>query len=611
MASFINTNIASLNAQRNLNSSSAGLTTALQRLSSGMRINSAKDDAAGMSIASRMTGQINGMNQAARNANDGISLAQTAEGALSSITDSLQRIRTLALQSANSTNSSSDRASLDAEVQSQLAEIGRVASTTQFNGLNLLDGTFTNSQFQVGANANQTINVSVSGATTSLLGSYGGTSTAVTATAWDSSTNYVSINGTQVGASVSTGVAGVSAGSALAKANAVNSVTGTTGVTATATTTVTGAAPVAGQTLSNGDLTINGVSVGPVALGTSAIAQSANVVTAINSVTNQSGVTATANSSTGAITLTASDGRDIAISSSTPSASTATKIQNATGLSVGATGAAANVDKLTLSATVCAGTSMTMNGVTFNFTSTGANAATAANVVNVNIGALTATSAATSTSLISAFTDALSNSYTSGALAGMSVTDASGVESFTDSKKGAIATTGHVVATSSGATLGTTATTTAGADATGGTSSLTTTGTVTLSSSAVFTLTGAGTGLAAGGMSTLSPSLTKLSTVSVTSVANSNLAIGIVDAAISQVNSQRATLGAVQNRFTSAINTLQTSSENISAARSRIEDTDFAAETANLTRGQILQQAGTAMLAQANSLPNGVLALLR
>jgi flagellin len=611
MASFINTNIASLNAQRNLSASQSGLTTALQRLSSGMRINSAKDDAAGMSIASRMTGQINGMDQAARNANDGISLAQTAEGALSSITDSLQRIRTLALQSANSTNSASDRAALNAEVQSQLSEIGRVASTTQFNGLNLLDGTFTNSQFQVGANANQTINVSVSGATTSLLGSYGGASTAVTATAWDTTTNFISINGTAVGASISTGAAGGSAGSALAKANAVNAVTSTTGVSATATTSVTGSAPFAGQALNNGDLTINGISVGPISAGSSALNQSANVVTAINSVTNQSGVTATANAATGAITLTAADGKDIAISSSSPTASTATKIQNATGLSVGATGATAQSDILTLSAVVCAGTNMTMNGVTFNFTSSGTNGATAANIVNVNIGAAaTATSAATAASLISAFSEALTDSYTSSALAGMSVTNASGVETFTDSKLGLVTTTGHTLAAASGVTLGA-VTSTAGADASGGTSSLTTTGTVTLSSSAVFTLTGSGTGLASGGMSTLSPSLTKLSTVTVATVTGSNLAIGIVDAAISQVNSQRATLGAVQNRFTSAVTTLQTSSENISAARSRIQDTDFAAETANLTRGQILQQAGTAMLAQANSLPNGVLALLR
>ena len=172
MAQVINTNVASLNAQRNLTSSQSGLATSLQRLSSGLRINSAKDDAAGMAISDRMSTQIRGLNQAARNANDGISLAQTAEGGLGALGESLQRIRELAIQSANSTNSSSDRASLNAEAQSLLSEISRVASTTQFNGLNLLDGTFTSSQFQVGANANQTISVSIGGATTNLLGAY-------------------------------------------------------------------------------------------------------------------------------------------------------------------------------------------------------------------------------------------------------------------------------------------------------------------------------------------------------------------------------------------------------------------------------------------------------
>src|SRR5574340_1216586 len=155
MPAYINTNIASLNAQRNLTGSQGALQTSLQRLSSGLRINSAKDDAAGMAISDRMTSQIRGLNQATRNANDGISLAQTAEGALSEISNNLQRIRELAIQSANSTNSASDRASLDAEVQQLIAEISRVASQTSFNGLNLLDGTFTSQSFQVGANANQ------------------------------------------------------------------------------------------------------------------------------------------------------------------------------------------------------------------------------------------------------------------------------------------------------------------------------------------------------------------------------------------------------------------------------------------------------------------------
>ena len=154
MPQFINTNVSSLNAQRNLNTSQNSLNTSLERLSSGLRINSAKDDSAGLAISERMSSQIRGLNQAARNANDGISLSQTAEGALSEIGNNLQRIRELAVQSANATNTASDRASIQAEAAQLTAEITRVASQTQFNGLNLLDGTFTNQSFQVGANAN-------------------------------------------------------------------------------------------------------------------------------------------------------------------------------------------------------------------------------------------------------------------------------------------------------------------------------------------------------------------------------------------------------------------------------------------------------------------------
>jgi flagellin len=159
VAQVINTNILSLNAQRNLNSSQGALQTSLQRLSSGLRINSAKDDAAGLAISERFTAQIRGLNQAVRNANDGISLAQTAEGAMGEVTNNLQRIRELAVQSANATNSSSDRASLQAEVDQLLAEIDRVAGQTQFNGTLLLDGSFTSAQFQVGANATDIITV--------------------------------------------------------------------------------------------------------------------------------------------------------------------------------------------------------------------------------------------------------------------------------------------------------------------------------------------------------------------------------------------------------------------------------------------------------------------
>ena len=172
MPQIINTNIASLTAQRNLNMSQSALATSLQRLSSGLRINSAKDDAAGLAIAQRFTSQINGLNQAARNANDGISLAQTAEGALSAVTDNLQRIRQLAVQSANATNSLSDRQALDAEAQQLKAEIDRVAQTTTFNGVHLLDGSFSSQDFQVGANAGEVITIaSIANAQASALGS--------------------------------------------------------------------------------------------------------------------------------------------------------------------------------------------------------------------------------------------------------------------------------------------------------------------------------------------------------------------------------------------------------------------------------------------------------
>ena len=159
MAAIINTNVISLNAQRNLNSSQNALATTLQRLSSGLRINSAKDDAAGLAISERMTSQIKGLNQAVRNANDGISMSQTAEGALGEIGNNLQRIRELAVQSRNASNSSSDRTALNNEVQQLKSEIDRVASTTAFNGIKLIDGSFTNQSFQVGANVGETINI--------------------------------------------------------------------------------------------------------------------------------------------------------------------------------------------------------------------------------------------------------------------------------------------------------------------------------------------------------------------------------------------------------------------------------------------------------------------
>ncbi len=385
MAAIINTNVISLNAQRNLNSSQNALATTLQRLSSGLRINSAKDDAAGLAISERMTSQIRGLNQAARNANDGISMSQTAEGALGEIGNNLQRIRELAVQSRNASNSTSDRAALNNEVQQAIAEIDRVASTTAFNGIKLLDGTFNNQSFQVGANVGETIDI------TSLVN---------------------------------------------AQSSAMGSTTSTTanvaGVAATAFTAITA-----------GDLTINGTSVGAVAAGSDAVTQGANIAAAINTVTNTTGVTATADATTGAVSLSNLSGTNTVIAFAGATASTAI-----TGLTAATTTA----------------TTTTVNG-----------------------------------------------------FAGVDIS----------SKWGA------------------------------------------------------------------------------------DVAIASMDSAMSALNAARADLGAYQNRFSSAISNLQTTSENLTASRSRIVDADFAAETATLSRNQVLQQAGTAMLAQANALPQSVLSLLR
>ena len=384
MSSVINTNVSSLNAQRNLSGSQAAYQTALQRLSSGLRINSAKDDAAGLAISQRFTSQINGSDQAARNANDGISLAQTAEGSLSATTDNLQRIRQLAVQSANATNSSSDRAALQTEVSQLKSEIDRVGNSASFNGVKLLDGSSPSFVFQVGANTSSNDTITVSGLQNATLNGLG----SVTA--------------------------------ATAQSSAVSGLT-TTAIAGDATDYIK----------------INGTSVGAIAATGTSGQRAAQTVDAINQIATTTGVNAYIDSATNKIVLSSSAAITVA---------------------VGGTGA----------------------------TGSGLTAAT------------------------------------------------------------------------------TTASTTTG-----------------------------------------------LGTLDVSSFAGAQLAIQQIDSALGQISGARATLGAVQSRFTSVVTNLQSTSENLSSSRSRIQDTDFAAETANLTRASILQQAGTAILAQANSAPNNVLSLLK
>jgi flagellin len=605
MPQFINSNIASLNSQRALNSSQSDLSTSLERLSSGLRINSAKDDAAGLAISDRMTSQIRGMNQAVRNANDGISLAQTAEGALGSTSDNLQRIRELSIQSANSTNTASDRKALNSEVNQLLDEIQRVGVSTQFNGTNLLDGSFQAEQFQVGANANQTIDIGITGATTNLLGAYQSTSTSVTADAFDGDS--FTINDTEIGVSAATSANGFTASSAAAKATAINSKTDETGVTATATNSVTGDAPLAGGSLSNGELVINGVTIGAIAADAVAVTQGRSAATAINAVSNETGVSAEANASTGALTLTAADGRDIAVTTNGTDAATRQSaiqnIQNATGIDASDGVAASDNESVVLTFDAAAeGTGsgitdndkITLGGQTFEFV-TSAGTGTAGSVeVLIGAGGTAADSITALNTAITTETTAGRNSITTSGASATELTLTSNLLG-----EDTIAATGAIAETETNAG-------TLPADDDDG---VTAKGTLTLSSAENFSL--GGSDLALAGLASASPSLTKLESVDISTVAGANSAITVLDGALSQISSQQAELGAIQNRFSSTIDNLAASVENLSSARSQIRDADFAAETAELSRNQILQQAGIAMLSQANSAPQNVLSLLQ
>ena len=616
MPQIINTNIASLNAQRNLNRTQNELSTALQRLSSGLRINSAKDDAAGLAISERFTTQIRGLNQAVRNANDGISLAQTAEGALGEAGNALQRIRELAVQSANSTNSVSDRAALNSEAQQLLSEIQRNAQTTTFNGQRILDGSFSSAQFQVGSEANQTISFSIAGATTNLLGAYQANGVQrVSTTAFDGAN--LSINGVAVATSVATTSAGVTAGSAAAKVTAINAVTTQTGVTATASNTLTGVAPVAGVSLNNGDLVINGVAVGSIASAATAVQQANNAVTAINAVSNQTGVTAEADQSTGVLTLTASDGRDIKIAAGNAGdAQVVTDIFNAVGLDAAteADPTGNNTQTLTISAAdgfvatntaatgeVVVGDTVSIGGLTYEFYDS-AGTYSGSNVgVGVALGG-------TQNDIASALSAAINAQRALGTTTA-SATVATNVVTVTNDKVGN-ETLAYGETLTDGAGIVVESTETTGTDAAGNTA-VTTGGTLTLSSDKNFTFSGTTAQLTAAGLQSASTSLTQLASVDISTVEGANSAITVLDGALAQISTIRADLGAVQNRFESTVANLSAAVENLSAARSRILDTDFAAETAALTRAQILQQAGVSILSQANSLPQLVLSLLQ
>jgi len=497
MSMSINTNISSLTAQRNSSKVSDSLSTAMARLSSGLRINSAKDDAAGLAISERFTTQIRGLNQAARNANDAISLSQTAEGALASVGDNLQRIRELAVQSANATNSTSDRAALQAEANQLISEVQRVGTQTEFNGNKLLDGSFTSKAFQVGANAGETISVnSIVDARTTSLGS-----------------NTLSLNGSKMGAVLATSVANAAA--------AINGVAAETTLTLSTSAGTTGAIA---WNLSDG---------------------AKEIAAAINTASAGVGITATATNS-GVLKNLGGPG-------------VVTMTLNGKAISANVT------DQNDLSSLVSA-INGSGSGVTASFTSSSSKAGITLNTL-----------------------------------------DGANIQIADFNNSGAVKTVDIATYDPTTGTAGTVATLTGGA----ATDSNVITGNVSLSSSkgAISFANATGTTVfsAASGVGTFS----SVAGLDISTAAGATSALGVLDAALAQVNGGRADLGAVQNRFSATISSLQTTSENLTASRSRIQDADFASETAALSRSQVLQQAATAMVAQANQLPQQVLQLLR
>jgi len=493
MPQVINTNILSLNSQRNLNKSQEALQVSLQRLSSGLRINSAKDDAAGLAISERFTSQIRGLNQAVRNANDGISLAQTAEGALSEAGNILQRVRELAVQSANATNSASDRQALQAEVGQLVSELDRISTATEFNGQKLLDGTFGAAVFQVGANANQTIQTTTSNFRTAQYGNYRVEGVASTGT----STQRIAGETLSVSGSLGTLNFDIEAGASAQKiAEDVNAKSDQTGVSAFAKTeqainfSATGAYVL--------DVQSENAQAQQIAFtisGTEGNDGLAGAVTAFNDVASKTGVTARVSEDGSGVVLMNSSGNTITLAEAANNTNTGT-------IQVG-------------EAVIPAGTAGGGGGG--EAPAEGQTGPTGA--VAIITGQVTFDS---------------DKSFSVSGMAGATVMDA-----------------------------------------------------------------------------TVASELNSVANLDISSVEGANLALATVDSALATVSNQRAKFGAIQSRFTSTIANLATNAENLTAARSRVRDADFAQETAELTRAQILQQAGTAMLAQANVAPQNVLSLLQ
>jgi len=531
--SVINTNISAIAAQNSLRVTGLNQATAMERLSSGIRINSAKDDAAGLAISTRMTANIRGISAAIRNANDGISLTQTAEGSLISIGDNLQRIRELAVQSSNTGNNASDRAALNNEAAQLISEIDRIANNTTFNGIKLLDGSYKDQYLQVGAGneANDRIGLSIGDATTPRLGA--ATTASLQGLAITDgkkiTAGALTINGFNVGATTSDGVSvALSEGSAISKANAINAIAAKTGVTASAKASTVTLTAKGVATERDFKFLLNGVVVAGQVEGDGAnVGSASNIAAAINAQTSKTGVFATIGEA-GKYTLTAADGRNIVLSTDTA------LVMKADGFDP------ALADAETLP-TGYVPAKWGSTGIDYN----GETQITSVGWTDLSNGEPIAGSA---------------NMGDSRVIFGR-------VDVSTDSLQGI--------------TLG-------GLDA-----------------------NAPKLGLDADNYAASSSSGSGVGSVNLNTSTGSQSALTTLDRAINVITDMRASMGAYQNRLIAAISNLENTNMNLSASRSRILDTDYAKETTNLAKAQIIQQAATAMLAQANQSAQSVLALLK
>ncbi len=742
MPQIINTNIMSLSAQRSINGAQKTTNSAMQRLSSGLRINSAKDDAAGLAISNRMTSQIRGLDQASRNANDAISLAQTAEGALQESTNILQRVRELSIQSANDTNSSSDRKSLQAEVNQLKSELTRIAESTTFNGKKLLDGSLDNASFHIGSESNESISVSINDMRATGLGN-----NSVTATNGDSGIQAATGQklATTDGGTVNDLNAHATENGVAAQDITVTDADGTTetisitqhdsaAITAAALDGMDGVNATASNTMTlsamsftdGGDGVATGAGVFTITDGTDTIEVSYSETAGGGDQTNQTIIDAleAADASTnivltdngdGTLTVSTANGEDINVSIAgadnnavaatitTGSGDTEAMTSTAGAADVNTVGGTINVqldpDKgiassvegtvagggagifaaaATVDASIKGGEADTTGGnnvaaqvvsltgpdgsatATIGEDATANTIATAINAESASTGiTATATTEATISGLSESGTVTFDLSGQNDVAVSISATvtgtngaggDLSALAAAINDETGNTGISAAVTSDTNELVLSNSdgydikigdfshsataaasievtgqsgAATTISDDATGyGQDSTVVGGAVKLSANAEFQVSSSvdgGSELAAGGSSLFAgaagtasvSSLAAVNTMDISTKAGANEAIEITTAALSQIDEARGSLGAVQSRFESTISNLSSVSENVSAARSRVRDADFATETASLARGQILQQAGMSMLAQANASNQNVLSLLQ